>query len=249
MNHLMRATSLEPVGSQTWLASRLLRRQVVDVSSVESVGRVADVIFDPRTCQVMALIVESSAPAQGQGFAAMVSRTLTRRRDVATIGLDHVIALDGDVVMVNADPFRLTVPHELERMPRLKDSCELAVLTMRGVCLGSLADVLVDQRGVNVLAYVVSPTRQGERMLPPMPMLSSLDGPLVIDESQPDVDPPDSSPAADEPPARLRMISASSNVHISESLILLVTEVEPLREEIVIITRQPEERAETNPSG
>jgi sporulation protein YlmC with PRC-barrel domain len=246
MNHLMRAPSLEIAGPQAWLASRLLRRQVVDVSSIESVGRVADVIFDPRTCQVMALIVESNAPAQGQGFAAMISRTLTRRRELATIGLNHVIALDGDVVMVNADPFQLSVPREVERMRRLNDSCELAILTMRGTCLGALADLMLDERGVNLLGYVVNPTRQGERMLPPMPTLSSLDNPPVVVESQSKGDAPSADLAVDGPPTHLRVIPASSNVHVSESLILLVTEVEPLREEVVIITRQPEERAEPN---
>lgn len=253
-HHLMHVPSLEPSGAPAWLASRLMRRQVVDVSTIEPVGRVADVIFDPRSCQVMALAVESSAPAQGQGFAAMISRALTRSRDIATIGLDHVIALDGDVVMVNADPFRLSAPREMERMPRLNDSCELAILTMRGICLGSLADLLLDQRGATVLGYVVNPTRQGELMLPPLPTLPALDEPPAVAMSQPASSAAESTPAepstegasAEEPSTRMRVISASSRVHISDSLILLITEVEPLRGEVVVIAPQPEERVGLN---
>jgi sporulation protein YlmC with PRC-barrel domain len=240
MDHLMRAPTLEPVGAQTWLASRLLRRQVVDVSTIEPVGRVADVIFDPKSCQVMAIVIESIAPAQG--FVATVSRTLSRRHDVAPIGLDHVIALDGDVVMVNADPFRIAATRDLERMPRLNGSCGLAILTMRGICLGSLADLLLDQRGVSVIGYVVSPTRQGEIMLPPLPPPDE-----APDVATPQPDTTDGA-ASSESATRMRVISASSRVHISESLILLIAEVQPLREEVVIITRQPEERAERHGS-
>lgn len=248
MDNLMRVPRLEPAESRAWLASRLLRRQVVNVSTIEPVGRVADVIFDPRSGQVMALAVESSAPAQG--FGATIRRALSRQRDIAPIGLDHVIALDGDVVMVNADPFRLSVARELEQMPRLNDTCELAVLTMGGMCLGSLADLLLDQRGVSIAGYVVNPTRQGELMLPPLPpLLSGDDSPLAA-TPEPDGDgdaaSSDKSDKDEARSTRVRVIPASSKVHISESLILLITEVEPLREEVVVITHQPEESAELN---
>ncbi len=241
MYHPIRLPSLEPMDEQWWLAGRLLGRQLVDVSSVETVGRVADLVFDPQSGETKALAVEPVT--QTQSLAATIAHAISRRHDVALIGLEHIIALDGDAVMVNANPFQLTVPRGLERMPRLSGTRELAVLTMRGVCLGSLADLLLDRRGVSILAYVINPTKQGEVVLPPLPQQAQ--------EPQPGATPPSGASAASgadstassASSSRMRIIPVSSRVRISDSLILLVANAEPLqREEVVIVSHTSEEQ-------
>ncbi len=215
--------ALQPAVETAWLASRLLQRQVVDVSAVEPVGRVVDLIFDPRACQVMGLAIQPTPQQRGP-----LGRLFNRRRSAAIVGLDHVISMDGDVVTLNANPFRLTPSRELERMARLNTICEMAILTARGTSLGSLADLLLEDQGTTVTGYVVSPTPAGEQALPLLDDLASL------------------TPApASGPLPHMRVIPASSNVRIGESLILLVSEVEPLREEVVIVSQPAPERAKS----
>ncbi|HEX9037750.1 MAG TPA: hypothetical protein VF808_12265 [Ktedonobacterales bacterium] len=212
---------LHPATEQAWLASRLLHRQVVDASSIEPVGRVADLIFDPIAGQVMGLVVAPAEESRG-----LFARLFKRRRAGGTIGLDHVISMDGDVVMLNADPFKSTAPRELERMPHLNVICEMAILTMRGSCLGSLADLVLEDRGTRVTGYVVTPTALGEQTLP------------MIDDVAPDAL-AGVEPAANgrSPAPRMRVIPVSGNVRIGDSLILLVAEVTPLHEDVVIVSQ------------
>ncbi len=225
MEHMKRMEQLErlspswPMSETAWLASRLLRRQVVDVSAVEPVGRVVDLIFDPKACQVMGLVIQSAD--ERQGWFAPLARLFNWGRGVATVGLDHVISMDGDVVMLNANPFRLTPPREMERAPRLNTICEMTILTIRGTCLGTLADLLLGEQGTTVTGYVVSPTTAGEQALP------------ALDDLAPLAAATESTPAP-----HMRLIPASSNVRIGESLILLVSEVEPQQEEIVVVPQE-----------
>lgn len=219
MEQLERFSPSWPVSETAWLASRLLRRQVVDVSAAEPVGRVVDLVFDPQSCQVMGLVIQ---PADEQrGLFAPVGRLFGRGRAAATVGLDHVISMDGDVVMLNTNPFRLTPSREMEQMPRLNAICEMAILTMRGTSLGTLADLLLEEQGTTIAGYVVSPSAAGEQALPPLQDLAPLAGEL---ESV--------------PTPRLRLIPASSHVRIGESLILLLSDIEPPQAEVVIVVPQ-----------
>jgi sporulation protein YlmC with PRC-barrel domain len=198
----------------TWLASHLLRRQVVDVDSVAPAGRVVDLIFDPDTFLVMGLIIESSE----RGRVSALGRLFKRRNSVAYVGLDHVIAMDGDVVTLNTNPFNLAQSRDMERLPRLNATCEMAILTTRGTCLGTLADLLLDDRGTVISGYVVSPTAAGEETLPAFTDLS------IVQPGGTD--------------RRMRIIPADSPLRIGESLIMLLGEVAPLRE-FVVVTPQP----------
>ncbi len=158
--------------------------------------------------------------------------------------------------MVNTDPFRLSAPRDLERLPRLNESCDLAVLTMRGICLGSLADLLLEQRGATIAGYVLNPTRQGELTLPPLPpLLNEPAQSAAAPDAETTTDGENAAPSGEDTPApgvfstRARVIPASSRVRISESLILLVADTEPLREEeVVVVPQQPEERIEVSGS-
>lgn len=210
-----RLSSYLPMEETTWLASRLLRRQVVDVSAAEPAGRVTDLVFDPDNGQVMALVIESDSRARMQRH----SRVGFFRRKAATtsVGLDHIIAMDGDIVTVNTNPSTLAHIRELERLPHLNKTCEMVILTMRGTCLGTLADLLLENQGATIAGYVVSPTAAGEEALPALAGRTELP-----------------SVAAESTLRQLRVIPADSRLRISGSLIMLLDDVAPLGECVVI---------------
>jgi len=219
-----------PSGSP-WLASRLLQRQVVNVSTIEPLGRVADVLFDPINCQLAGVIVHREPAPRGAGAA--IGRIFGRKGDGGVVSLDHVISLNGDVVTVNADPVRLNMASAFEGMLSLNDVCEFVILTTYGMSLGSLMDMLLDHSGSAIMGYVVKPSELAQSSLPQLADLVGFD-----DSGAEDSDVVDAAPQALALPApHLRVIPASSRVHFGESLIMLVSEVEPLQRRAVVVSQ------------
>lgn len=220
---------------QPWLASRLLQRQVVNASTVEPVGRVTDVVFDPVRCQLTALIVQQTPAAEGG--VAVARRAFSWRRGTASIGVDHIIALNGDVVMVDSNPSLTAFSLPKRHMAYLCEVCELTIVTLHGIFLGLLADVLLDNQGSTVVGYVVKPTRQAETL----PMFFEELEQSLPEEIEDKASDEDGSPDSEPPTVRLRVIPASPRVRIGDDLILVVDEVEPLRQDPVVITSHPAE--------
>jgi sporulation protein YlmC with PRC-barrel domain len=235
MDEQPQSPTLAPSPSQSgrpWLASRLLQRQVVNVASLAPLGRITDVVFDPINCQVAGVVIhQDHAP---QGVSAVMGRIFRRNRDVGVVPLEHVVSLNGDVVTVNADPARLDMASAFEGMLSLNDVCELVILTTYGMSLGSLADMLLDYSGRAIVGYVVKPSELAQSALP---QITDLLGPDTVDGDERDI--VDAAPRTLALPApRLRMIPASSRVRFGESLIVLVSEVEPLQRQIVVVSQQ-----------
>jgi sporulation protein YlmC with PRC-barrel domain len=250
---------------QAWLASRLLNRQVVNATTLEPVGRVSDVLFDPRSCHITALIVQATATAVGagvgRGLLNAARRAVRLQRTVGSLGIDHIIALNGDVVMADSDPVVPAVlpAPEAKHAPEreaclLRDVCELTIITLHGMCLGVLADLLLDARGTVVTGYAVTPTRYSESVLRQLeesgpaeaePPLQTERGASVGASAEASAGvgaagaPPVASPPSESSATHVWFIPASPRVRIGESLILVVEEVEPLRQDEVIITSQP----------
>lgn len=243
------APTAAPASSgRPWLASRLLQRRVVNASTVESVGRVSDVEFNPQSCQVSALIVRAAAGdgggSGGEGPLDLARRVVGQRRTVGILGIDHLIALNGDVVMADSDPFALPPTARPAPKPALQretcllsEVCELTIVTLHGMCLGVLADLLLDERGTHVTGYVVTPTKFGEAVLMPLEEKvqaepPAIEGPGVIVAEASKA----ASPDQKAPDPHARVIPASPRVRIGASLILVVEEVEPLRQDPVIVS-------------
>lgn len=233
----LRAAPVSPSNSgQPWLASRLLQRQVVNASTVEPVGRVADIVFDPEGCQLSALIIQQT-PVEG-GRVAAIRRALGWRRRTAAIGIDHIIALNGDVVMVDSNPSLAALSLPKRQLIWLCEICELTIITLHGICVGLLADVLLDNQGRTVAGYVVKTTRQAESL---QLFFEELEQSLPQDIEGGVSDRED----AESPAVHLRVIPASPRVHFGDELIIVVDEVEPLRQDLVVIASQsagPDER-------
>lgn len=245
-------TPVPASSGQAWLASRLLQRQVVNASTLESVGHVSDVVFNPHNYQVTALNVRAAAGGEGGGESPLdlARRVVGQHRTVGTLGIDHIIALNGDVVMANSDPVapaptaRHAAKPALQRETwLLSEVRELTILTLHGMCLGVLADLLLDERGTHVTSYMVTPTRYGQAVLLPLGEEDVQAKPPPTPE-KPGVSAAEASPraAASVPEAtdpHARVIPASPRVRIGESLILVVEDVEPLQQEGVIISNWP----------
>jgi sporulation protein YlmC with PRC-barrel domain len=214
-----------------WLASRLLQKQVVNTSTVELVGSVADVAFDPESCQLTGLMIQPTAP--GHGLMAAVRRVFGANRVIGLVGLDHIIALHEDMVTIDTDPVVSALPVRT-RASQLRKVQSHTIITTHGVSLGSLVDVLLDERGSRVTGYVIDPTRKGEALLRPYEE-SEQRLPLRIAS---DTNSDDAAAESKPLPAHLRVIPASPRVHIGRSLILVVEEVEPLRPQPIVITTQ-----------
>jgi sporulation protein YlmC with PRC-barrel domain len=217
---------------KTWLASRLLQRQVVNASTIEPVGRVADVVFDPESCQLTELIIQSTSSESRLMTAirrAYNHHAYNRSHPVASIPVDHIIALNGDVVMVDCDPIISALLRSNTSAAYLGDVCELTILTFHGICLGTLADLLLDSQGRTVIGYVVNATKQAELILEP-PTALALPSSL---ETQPEMGTPADASAATPSEVKSllthqRVIPASPRVRIGEELILVMAGVEPL---------------------
>jgi sporulation protein YlmC with PRC-barrel domain len=242
---------MEPVGQaqsrpllpstlgEVWLASRLLNRQVVNVRTLEPVGRVADVLFDPESSRLTALAIVEAAAADG--VQESVRRAFRVGRAQGRVGIEHIIALNGDVVMVDHDPARLASPRVAQER-RLTDVRDTAILTLHGMSLGSLSDVLLDHSGYTVTAYVVKPSRQAKAILwvldvPSEPSFEQSEPPA----QEPPVSGGESSDgvAISQPPAaRLWAIPASPGVRFGDALIVVV-DIEHQPDEAVIVPRQP----------
>lgn len=222
-----------------WLASCLLQRQVVNVSTLEPLGRVTDIIFDPQTAHVVGVTIHlQNARA---GITGALGRALGRRNDIGVLAIEHVVALNGDVVMVDADPTVGGASHGFQGAFRLTDVCELVILTTYGMSLGSLSDLLLAYDGATVAGYVVKPTELADTILPRLDELVDLEP----NHAEGAALSADASSASRLPSARFRVIPASSRIRFGDSLILLFTDVEPLQPKMTVITQQTGVRSES----
>ncbi len=216
-----------------WLAGYLLERQVVNATTLNPLGRISDVAIDAERGQLAGVTVRLGDDPRG--LAALLRGAPRRRRRDGLATLDHIVALDGDVALVNAAPIRQKrEAGPFEQMLFLNDICERAILTKTSRSLGILADVLLDSAGTLILGYVVQPTELAKEMLP-------LVGDVALSEAR--------QAGADSgyipPAAKMRLIPATWRVRFGPSVIMLVNEVEPLAPKIVVIEQEARERVAT----
>lgn len=228
---------LSSPSGRPWLASQLLQRQVVNIATLEPLGRVADALFDPSHCQLAAVTIHREPAPHGIGVT--LGRIIGRKPDSGVIPLDHVVSLNGDVVMVNADPAHLNrTASAFEGMLSLNEVCDLVILTTYGMSLGSLTDLLLDHSGRAIMGYVVRPSELAQSSLPQLDDLAESDASgAAADAAERNVI--DAMPRALALSApHLRVIPASPRVRFGESLIVLVSEVEPLQPQVVVVSQQ-----------
>jgi sporulation protein YlmC with PRC-barrel domain len=144
-----------------WQASRLIHRPVVHARLVARAGEVVDVVFSAEGRQVVGLLVGSAGAESG--LLELLRRLLGGDFGLTFVPVERVLALAGDVVMVDTDAahggelLRALMPIPIRHLPRLRTSSDFAVLTMQGQRLGRFADLLLDATGRRIMGYVVMP--------------------------------------------------------------------------------------------
>jgi sporulation protein YlmC with PRC-barrel domain len=141
--------------SSGWQATRLVHRPVVDVRLGQTLGEVADVVFDPEAHQLVGLLI------QPEGRAGALAE-IARRAFGGTLGLiyvpvEQVIALDADIVTLDTEAGGEGHPRPDIPLPRLSAVSGFAVVSLRGQRLGRLSDLLLDAEGRRIVGYLVGP--------------------------------------------------------------------------------------------
>ncbi len=220
------ATSERP-----WRASLLLHRQVVNARTVESIGSVSDLVFDPQTCRLVAIALD--VPETDASVSTVARRFLSGYRPPFYVGMEHIVALNDDVVIIDIDTAHPAPPQSMQRLPHLNRVLNHQLVTLHGMRLGRLADLLLDYRGGQVVGYLINPTRRGAAVTvtPPTP---AAEAPADDAGSDSERAPTLSGPL----PANLRIVPASPRVRVGRELILVLEDVEPVTREDVVVRRQ-----------
>lgn len=204
--------TLPAAAGRGWRASRLLRRPVVNVRGVVEIGRVSDVVFDPESSRLAGLVIDTAA---ADGRLAAIARRAFTTPNADYIPVERIVALNGDVAMVDVEPGLLA---RMGRLPRLGQVRDLLVITLHGMGLGRMVDLLLDESGAVVSGYLINPSRKAARTIPTAE-------PAETEEASDTTAPAEASAPL---PAHLRIIPASPRVRFGPSLILVIDVVAPL---------------------
>lgn len=153
-----------PTRTEEWRASELFHRPVVHAARVEHLGEVADVVFDPESCELAGLLV--GPPGPEGNVLDMVRRAIGRDLGLTFVPADQILALDSDVVMVEARRGRMPLAGggpRATRWPQLRQVEGHAVLTIQGHRLGRLVDLVLDASGRRVNGYLINPSAPASR--------------------------------------------------------------------------------------
>jgi sporulation protein YlmC with PRC-barrel domain len=205
--------TLPAAAGRGWRASRLLRRPVVNVRGVTEIGRISDVVFDPESSRLAGLVIDTAA----DGRLAAIARRAFSAPNADYIPLERIVALNGDVATVDVEPGQLA---RMGRLPRLGQVRDLLVITLHGMGLGRMVDLLLDESGAVVTGYLINPSRKAARTIP------TAEPAETEDVAASDTAAPAESSAP--LPAHLRIIPASPRVRFGPALILVIDVVAPL---------------------
>lgn len=163
-----------------WRATYLAHQPVVDVNGGESLGEVADLVFDPTTSTIAGLLV--SANGRNGSLLEAARRAFGGSIGLTYIALDHIIALNSDVVTIDQGENQSTAPRD--PLPRLSAVLKFDVITIRGKRLGQLEDLLLDPDGRRIVGYLVAqpvaPARASDEATPASPQPEAGDLPETV---------------------------------------------------------------------
>jgi sporulation protein YlmC with PRC-barrel domain len=163
--------TVAPAPMQEWRASHLFHRPVVHAMRVEHLGEVADVAFDPESCELTGLLV--GPPGPEGNVLDMVRKAVGRDLGLTFVPAAQILALNGDVVMVEAGRAHssrmagFVSAGRATRWPQLRQIQGFAVVTVQGHRLGRLVDLVLDASGRRVTGYLITPVAPAQR--PPQP--------------------------------------------------------------------------------
>ncbi len=161
------ADILEPARTDEWRASQLFHRPVVHALRVEHVGEVWDVAFDPESCELAGLLL--GPPGPEGNVLDMVRRAVGRDFGLTFVPASQILALNGDVVMVEAARAHgsrmagFSGAGRATRWPQFRQVQGFAVVTIQGHRLGRLVDLVLDASGRHLTGYLINPAVPDQR--------------------------------------------------------------------------------------
>ena len=126
-------------------AKELHGRAVIDVDTAEKLGDVHELILDPETRQVAALVATAGATFLGRG-----DRIVVPAAAVHAIGADAVTVSRQEMGGGDEAPSAA-----LDALPRLSDITGRKVVTEGGKALGEIDDVLLDEESGRITGYAL----------------------------------------------------------------------------------------------
>lgn len=145
-------------------ASELGGRAVVDIEAAEKLGRIDGVLLDPDARCVA-------------GFVISRGSSIFNKGDALTLPASCVHAIGPDAVTVNRGVAVAADELSIDGLPRVSDMVGRKVVSDAGRLLGTVADVLIDERDGRIVGYALrdvgdtfkdlsSKDRDGERHAP-----------------------------------------------------------------------------------
>ncbi len=123
--------------------SELVGRAVVDMDAAEKLGKIKEVIVQQDGERVAGFVVARGENVLGSGG--------TRR----TIPASALNAIGPDAIVVHGAGLADHPVTELDALPRMSDVIGHKMVTQTGRLLGSIADILLDEKDGRVIGFVV----------------------------------------------------------------------------------------------
>jgi sporulation protein YlmC with PRC-barrel domain len=188
----------------------------VDVNDGQTLGEVADLIFDPGTCSLAGLLV--AARGQRAPLLEVARRTFGGTMGLTYVGIDHVLSLNADVVTIELGDKRTGPPHG--PLPRLSAILQFDVITLQGRRLGHLVDLLLDPEGRRIVGYLVAPPAAiMEIASTPVGSSPTVPGDLAATDSAEPATTPTIPVAPASPP--LIVVASDQGVRVGRDLIIV----------------------------
>lgn len=123
-------------------ASELAGRAVVDLDAAEKLGKVDRIVLDPDARRVAGFILTKGSSLFGGGEHLHVAAT-------------RVYAIGPDAITVRQAATD-TGGDEFEHLPRVSDMVGRKVVSEQGRLLGTVNDVLIDERNGRIIGYTLA---------------------------------------------------------------------------------------------
>jgi sporulation protein YlmC with PRC-barrel domain len=147
-------------GKNVIRATELSGRAVVDIDAAERLGRVDRIVLDPDARQVAGFVVSRGSSLFGGG-------------DHTTLPASCVHAVGPDAITVRsqgAEP-----ADRLNHLPRVSDMVGRKVVSETGRVLGTVHDVLIDERDGRIVGYALAGDGLDEKLKAMLPSMQEHD--------------------------------------------------------------------------
>jgi sporulation protein YlmC with PRC-barrel domain len=141
-------------------ATELSGRAVVDIDAAERLGRVDRIVLDPDARQVAGFVVSRGSSLLGGG-------------EHSTLPASSVHAIGPDAITVRRQAAEPT--DRLTHLPRVSDMVGRKVVSETGRVLGTVQDVLIDERDGRIVGYALAGDGLDDKIKAMLPSMQERD--------------------------------------------------------------------------